>query len=82
MVLNDPNRNFILYANEYIDEVEVFIFNRWGELIYTITSFDDFWDGTYKGIKSQDGTYVWKIRYYGFEDDNVYEQTGHVNLLR
>ncbi len=65
-----------------ISSFELWIFDRWGELIYTITSFDDYWDGTFKGTICQDGTYVWKIRYYGFNDDNVYEQTGHVNLLR
>lgn len=78
---NEFNNVFHIVGGN-ISSFELWIFNRWGELVYTITSFDDFWDGTYKGIKSQDGTYVWKIRYYGFEDDNVYEQTGHVNLLR
>jgi gliding motility-associated-like protein len=57
------------------------IFNRWGELIFTMNDFDDYWDGTYKGIRCQDGTYTWKINYEDFKTKK-YEQTGHINLLR
>jgi gliding motility-associated-like protein len=64
-----------------IESFELLIFDRWGELIYTITDFNDFWDGTYKGLKCQDGTYVWAIRFNDFQG-RKYERTGHVNLLR
>ena len=60
---------------------EMDIYNRWGELIYTVESIDDFWDGTYKGIMSQDGTYTWKAKVTDLEGINhIY--VGHVNLLR
>ena len=60
---------------------EMDIYNRWGELIYTVESIDDFWDGTYKGIMSQDGTYTWKAKVTDLEGINhIY--FGHVNLLR
>jgi gliding motility-associated-like protein len=64
-----------------IQSFEIWIYNRWGELVYSFSSFDDYWDGTYKGRMCQDGTYTWKIRYYDFSY-NEYEQTGHVNLLK
>lgn len=60
---------------------ELNIFNRWGELIYTIVDLDDFWDGTYKGIMCQDGTYVWKLKVIDLNGIPS-EYTGHVNLLR
>ncbi|MEN9999263.1 MAG: hypothetical protein RI922_2253 [Bacteroidota bacterium] len=64
-----------------IKSFELMIFNRWGELIFTMDDESDYWDGSYKGLKCQDGTYVWKIKYYDFLDKE-YEQTGHINLLR
>ena len=65
IVLDDPNRNFILYANEYIDDVNVHIFNRWGELIFycehqNIEPRQPFcpWDGTVGGEFVPNGTYA------------------------
>ena len=74
------NNEFRIVASN-IKSFELWIFNRWGELVYTMNSFDDYWDGTYKGVLCQDGTYTWKIKYYDF-DEREYIQTGHINLLR
>jgi len=69
LVLNDPNRNFILYANEYIDEVDVFIYNRWGELIFfceheNLAPLQPFcpWDGLVDGKLVPSGTYAVVVR--------------------
>ncbi|MDR7129224.1 hypothetical protein J2X69_001559 [Algoriphagus sp. 4150] len=70
MVLNDPNRNFILYANEYIDDVEVYIYNRWGELIFYCTheniepnqAFCP-WDGQVRGEFVPNGTYAVVVKF-------------------
>lgn len=74
------NELFKAYG-EGIDQFEMLIFNRWGELIYTMDSMDDTWDGRYKGKLCQDGTYTWKISY----TDNTGDRkviAGHVNLLK
>ena len=60
---------------------EMTIYDRWGELIYTMKSISDYWDGTYNNTYCQDGTYIWKIVYSDFKNANK-EITGHVNLLR
>lgn len=57
------------------------IYNRWGELIYTVESLEDFWDGTYEGIMCQDGTYTWKATVTDLDEVN-HLYVGHVNLLR
>ena len=77
---NNLNEVFKIYGGN-IKEMECFIFNRWGELIHTLNSINDFWDGTYKGEICQDGTYTWKLNYKDFQF-RKYELTGHVNLLR
>lgn len=64
-----------------IKTFEMLIFNRWGELIYTLNSIDEYWDGTYNGAICQDGTYVWKITVTDLMDEE-HQYVGHVNLLR
>lgn len=64
-----------------INEFYLAIFNRWGELIYESEDFESGWDGTYKGLPSPDGVYVWKIIYSDFEL-NTKQLHGHVVLLR
>jgi gliding motility-associated-like protein len=57
------------------------IFNRWGELIFVSDSLAVGWDGTYEGLKCQDGVYTWKVEYSDFLNAE-YERVGHVTLLR
>ncbi|MEZ4938742.1 MAG: gliding motility-associated C-terminal domain-containing protein [Crocinitomicaceae bacterium] len=60
---------------------ELWIFNRWGELIFTATDPNQGWDGTYRGNKVPDGVYVWKVR---LEDPygTVRTYVGHVTKLQ
>lgn len=74
------NEVFKAYG-EGIISFEMLIFNRWGELICTLNSMDDYWDGTYKGKMCQDGTYTWKITYCDITRE-FKTITGHINLLR
>src|SRR5690554_680931 len=37
VVPDSDSKNFVVYANEFIDEVETLIYNRWGELIFYCT---------------------------------------------
>jgi len=39
------------------------IFNRWGEQLFTSTNINHAWDGTYKGKKMAQGSYVYIIHY-------------------
>lgn len=70
-----------------ISTVEMNIFNRWGELIFSGKDAEAFWDGNMNGNPVQDGVYVWKCSYRFV--DNVEgdvgakkEAVGHVTLVR
>lgn len=78
---NGVNEVFRVYGTN-IDGITVDIYNRWGELIHTIHGFDEYWDGTYKGLRCPIGTYVWKIEYTDIVKDIILSKTGHVNLIR
>jgi gliding motility-associated-like protein len=60
----------------------MYIYNRWGELIFESHNVDVGWDGTYAGRSVSDGTYTWKIV---FKTDKTKETTaihGHVNVIK
>ena len=77
---NGTNDVFGVFGGN-ISSMELVIFNRWGELIHTLNSTAEFWDGTFKGKACQDGTYTWRLIYSDMQFKK-YELLGHVNLLR
>ena len=64
--INDPNRFFEIYPDNLIDEIEVKIFNRWGQLIYHCEDkapsneikSSCVWNGTFNGFKVTNGSYA------------------------
>jgi len=66
----------------YITEVELWVFNKWGEAIYHSTDRSGpGWDGTYRGELSPAGNYVYKLR-YTTPDGRVKEETNVFVLIR
>jgi hypothetical protein len=89
MVLEDPSRNFILYANEYIDDVDVFIYNRWGELIFyceheILKPKQPFcpWDGRVNGKLVPIGTYVAVVRFTSREQNLTQTETKAITIIQ
>ena len=61
----------------------LYIYNRWGELIFESHDPNIGWDGTYAGeYIVQDGTYVWKIEFKTTISDERKVVVGHVNVLK
>lgn len=77
------NETFFATGNGIDDNrFELWIFNRWGEVIFFTNDYYDQWDGNNKnGTTAQDGTYVWMIKTVGAGEKHI-ELQGHVNLLR
>ena len=70
-----------LIKGEEIKSFELWIFNRWGELIYHTNNMTNYWDGNYKGMPNQIDVYVWRIKYE--DSQKKYGNlTGHVSLIR
>ena len=62
----------------------LYIFNRWGELIWESHDASARWDGTYGPWASDcpDGIYTWKIDYKPIETDDKKVITGFITLIR
>lgn len=64
-----------------VRSLEVNLFNRWGEIIFTSNDLKFSWDGTYLGLYVPDGTYTYDVNFVtnSGRDRNL---RGHVNVLR
>jgi gliding motility-associated-like protein len=60
----------------------LYIFNRWGELIFESHNDQVGWDGTYNGGIVQDGVYPWKIEAVPMNTNDKRTYYGHVTLLK
>ncbi len=60
----------------------LFIFNRWGELLFESHNKDYGWDGTYGNKMCMPDTYIWKIEYRENAGNKLKKyMVGHVNLI-
>ena len=66
----------------------LYVYNRWGEIVFESHNAEIGWDGSYSGVNGsdvcqcQDGTYTWKIIFKLSWSDERKVAVGHVNLLR
>lgn len=65
-----------------ITDLELLIFNRWGEMIFSSAALSNGWDGTYGGRDVQDGVYEYKVRYRVVDQQGWAQAIGHVTVLR
>jgi gliding motility-associated-like protein len=77
---NSVNDFFDIYGTG-ISKYSIYIFNRWGEMIFESGDLQKSWDGNYLGDDCPKGTYVYKILYEDLTGLK-YQKTGRVNLLR
>ncbi|MCK5136464.1 MAG: PKD domain-containing protein [Bacteroidales bacterium] len=65
---NDPNldpniKNSIFFpgVNRQVDEYHLYIYSRWGDLIFQSHDINHGWDGYIKGSLASQGVYIWKV---------------------
>ncbi|MGI8892113.1 MAG: gliding motility-associated C-terminal domain-containing protein, partial [Bacteroidia bacterium] len=59
------------------DSYSFAIYNRWGEKVFFTTDPQSGWDGTYKGVKSPAGIYIYQIN-----TEKIKNKKGVVSLVR
>lgn len=57
------NDIWILGGLEFFTEAEVFVHNRWGQLVFYSKGYSDPWDGTFNGKALPIGDYYFSIEY-------------------
>lgn len=81
------NKDFFVYSFFITDEFQIFVYNRWGELVYQSNDRNFKWNGGYNNNLSQPlpgGTYAYVIKYVNAfrPERGTLEQHGGVSLLR
>ncbi len=61
---------------------EMRIYSRWGEMVFSTSSFEDTWDGTYKGKELPTDVFVYVIEYKETVGNTPILLEGEVMLLR
>ena len=80
----DGNNEGFNVSGEYIADVELSIFNRWGEQIFFSAGRNNApWDGSVAGasMPAQEGVYVFQVRVTDVWGQ-IHEKVGHVSLVR
>ena len=78
---NDDNINEKFrasYAN--VQDYEMWIYSRWGQLLFYSNKAEYGWDGTYKNRMCQHGVYGWKVKYSCNEEPFI--KKGYLTLIR
>ena len=63
-----------------VEEYQLQIFNKWGELIYESNEISKGWDGYYRGQLVKQDVYVWKVD-ARFVNGQRYERAGDVTVI-
>ena len=64
ITLNNDGRNDIFYIDglELFPRNELIVFNRWGNIVFQATPYNNNWDGSYQGKPLPEGTYYYILR--------------------
>lgn len=67
-----------------LESYDMFIYDRWGKVIWQTGNFSKKWDGTngFTGNQVPAGTYAYKITFREFADLDRHVYTGVVNVIR
>ncbi len=78
---NDDSDNDVFIPVGYgLSDIKLYIFDRWGELIFTSNNRIIGWDGTLKDSKCKQDVYVYKAEIKTITGIKLF-RTGHVTLL-
>lgn len=80
--IDDMFNNDIFFPQyKGVEEFEMQIFNKWGELLFVSNEVRRGWDGYYRGEICQQDVYVWRVQ-VKFADGGELIDSGDVTLLR
>jgi len=78
---SELNRTFTFYSepNDYVYQFNMYIYNRWGQLVFESDDIAAGWDGTLNGTPCNPGVYVWVVYYEG--ENGKVTNKGSVTLI-
>ncbi|HZY37416.1 MAG TPA: FG-GAP-like repeat-containing protein [Mucilaginibacter sp.] len=77
----DGKNDQVHVHSESIQTMSFYIYDQWGELIFTTTNIQNGWDGTYKGTKEPVGVYVYYLQATMIDGQKITKK-GTITLIR
>lgn len=75
------DNNVFFPIQKGVEDYQLFIYNKWGELLFESTDVNIGWDGVYQGKLVKQDVYVWKA-IMKFSDGTELTKAGDVTVLR
>lgn len=66
----------------FVKEINISIYNRWGKRIFEGSGYNATWDGRFDGRNVPEGLYVYVVEYSGFGKGQKYTKRGTVSVVR
>tara|TARA_B100001093_G_scaffold510550_1_gene576651 strand:+ start:28 stop:1053 length:1026 start_codon:yes stop_codon:yes gene_type:complete len=61
-----------------LSDLEIEIYNRWGEMVYKNILTEMSWDGKFLGVQLPNGTYVYRV----FDENEMIRKKGTISIVR
>ncbi len=58
------------------------VFDRWGTMVFSSRDINRGWDGTVKGVRVEEGVYIYKVKVHCDNGKGKKEFKGHVTLMK
>jgi hypothetical protein len=79
---NDGLNDSFGWADVFVKEFTMDLYNRWGEKVFSTTDKNDRWSSVYKnGDLKYSNVYMWIVSYSGW-DGNRYYDSGTVTFIK
>ncbi len=78
---DDSNNDTYFISGSCIDEMDLTIFNRWGEKVFETSDQTQSWDGAFKGEKQNAGVYMYSFKGKLSTGETV-DKKGNITLMR
>lgn len=79
---NGDNKNdVILVQGNFIEKIQLTIYDRWGNRVFETTDPKSGWDGNFKGKRCEPGVYVYYLE-VGCYNKEEFKKKGNITLIR
>ncbi|MEO6693047.1 MAG: PKD domain-containing protein [Saprospiraceae bacterium] len=77
----DHNNDQLLVRSNFIDKIEFYVYNRWGQKVYETHNIDFKWDGSFEGASLKPDVYGYYLKVQCLDGD-LYSDKGNITILR